>query len=106
MKIVAWWNLRRLVILLVLLNAIDASSTYLLLHLSGGDPDIELNPLMRWAYIWDPVVCWLVKMLLVSGGLVIIARFATEKVARAVVASTNILYILTLCMHALAWLGH
>lgn len=100
MRLRALLTFERGVLVLVALNLIDAASTHLALHLGFAT---ELNPVMRWAYGLGPEFFWVMKMLLVSGGMVLIGRLATEKVANSVLAGAAAIYILVIAIHAHGW---
>lgn len=88
---------------LVLLNLLDAASTHLALKIGIA---WEVNPLLRWAYTVSPDLFWVVKMVLVVGGMVLIGRIATEKVARSVILSANALYLLVVSVHVYGWVAY
>lgn len=87
--------------LLVLLNLVDAASTHILLKLGYA---VETNPILAWAYAVGPELFWVVKMGLVTGGLMAIGRLASEAVAKSVVVSANLLYLVVLLIHLSGWL--
>ncbi len=91
------------VILIVALNLIDAISTHLALSMRIA---YEINPLLRWAFSVDPGLFWIIKISLVTGGLLTVGKLASDKVAKSVVVSANILYTLVIAVHVYGWIAY
>lgn len=103
-RLAAWWSFERMMVLLVALNFIDGISTHALLSQSSGA--VELNPLMRWAWTTSPDVFWVLKLGLVSVGMTIIARLATDKVAKTAILSSCLFYLVVIVIHIQGWIEY
>jgi len=103
-KFFSWWTFYRLVLVLVLLNIVDAGSTHLAIKVYG--PNIELNPLMRWLWIQSPYYFWMIKLTLSVIGLTVIGHFDNDrdgKSPRALIALAVIVYVAVLLGHLQVW---
>ena len=97
-----WLTFRRGVVILAIMNLIDAASTHMGLHMGIV---YEVNPLMRWAYGVSPAAFWSLKMGLVSGGLLVIGSLASEALARRTALNAILLYLLVIFAHVYGWLS-